>query len=244
MSRAPGLATAFPVARHMSDTFVRTAHAVAVTLVVLALPLVTLHGDAPAPDVTIRIYDTVGIDARIRTAGIRLAADIAAEAGVYAAWLDCSRGGAEYPCRQARGARELIVRLVFSDPVDRRPARSAVSTLVPPGADLRLGFASVESPDRGGVLATIHYANVMRVASRAGIPYTDLLGRAVAHEVGHLLLGETGHSESGLMRAMWTDAELIRNRREDWVFAPSDRPRLQAGVFGPAAPAAAVAALR
>jgi hypothetical protein len=31
------------------------------------------------------------------------------------------------------------------------------------------------------------------------------------------------------MRAVWTDAELTMNRREDWVFAPTEQHQLQLG---------------
>jgi hypothetical protein len=31
------------------------------------------------------------------------------------------------------------------------------------------------------------------------------------------------------MRAVWTDAELTMNRREDWIFAPIERRQLQLG---------------
>jgi hypothetical protein len=50
----------------------------------------------------------------------------------------------------------------------------------------------------------------------------------MAHEIGHLLLGSTAHSATGLMREVWTDEELQRNRPEDWVFAEPQRNLLRA----------------
>jgi hypothetical protein len=38
--------------------------------------------------------------------------------------------------------------------------------------------------------------------------FTDLLGLAMAHELGHLLLGSEKHSVSGIMRARWTEGGL------------------------------------
>jgi hypothetical protein len=76
-------------------------------------------------------------------------------------------------------------------------------------------------------MATLFFEQVITVAERAAVDPSELLGRALAHEVGHLLLGVTGHSPSGLMRAVWTDAELARNRPADWLFAPSDVRRLR-----------------
>ncbi len=59
------------------------------------------------------------------------------------------------------------------------------------------------------------------------MPASRLLGRAIAHEVGHLLLPGGRHSPSGLMRAPWVYEELMENRREDWVFSPQDGRQLR-----------------
>jgi hypothetical protein len=99
--------------------------------------------------------------------------------------------------------------------------------------DLQLGFAAVDAGVHVGVLATIFYDRVQIVASRGALESGELLGRAMAHEVGHLLLRAAGHSRTGLMRAVWADAELMENRREDWVFSPRDRRQLRAAASIP-----------
>jgi hypothetical protein len=76
-------------------------------------------------------------------------------------------------------------------------------------------------------MATVFHDQIQAVARRTGVARSELLGRALAHEVGHLLLGVRGHSRSGIMRAVWTDDELTRDRPDDWVFAPVDSQRLQ-----------------
>ena len=96
--------------------------------------------------------------------------------------------------------------------------------------DLQLGFAAVDPAGQGNVMATIYYDRVLHVARRAGLGVSDLLGRAMAHEIGHLLLRVPGHNRSGLMRAVWTDAELAQNRRDDWLFTDAERLQLQASV--------------
>ena len=52
-----------------------------------------------------------------------------------------------------------------------------------------------------------------------------LLGRAMAHEIGHLLMGRAAHAVRGLMRPRWTRAEVARNVKADWGF---DGPDLRA----------------
>jgi hypothetical protein len=98
------------------------------------------------------------------------------------------------------------------------------------GADRQLGFAAVGDESRAGILATVYYESVETVARSSGLTISRLLGRAIAHEVGHLLLPGGGHSPSGLMRAPWAHQELMENRQEDWVFSPRDGRLLRAAV--------------
>ena len=51
---------------------------------------------------------------------------------------------------------------------------------------------------------------------------SDALGFAVAHEVGHLLLGTNAHGAAGLMRAVWSRSELQRNDPADWLFTAGE----------------------
>ena len=46
----------------------------------------------------------------------------------------------------------------------------------------------------------------------------ELLGRAIAHEIGHLLLDTNQHASTGLMRATWSRSELRRDKPADWHF--------------------------
>jgi hypothetical protein len=66
------------------------------------------------------------------------------------------------------------------------------------------------------------------VAASAGVDAPRLLGRAIAHELGHLLLGRTQHSESGIMRAAWSRQELQRNEVVDWRFSEPDATQIRA----------------
>ena len=62
---------------------------------------------------------------------------------------------------------------------------------------------------------------VDRVAARAARTCSDaplLLGRTIAHEIGHLVLGDVSHSAEGLMRAVWTNDLLRLSRPADWQF--------------------------
>jgi hypothetical protein len=78
-----------------------------------------------------------------------------------------------------------------------------------------------------GTLATIYLDRVEWLALVAGVDAGTVLARAIAHEIGHLLLGTTAHSRHGLMRPVWSREELIRGRATDWLFQADDASRLQ-----------------
>ena len=191
----------------MLHTFVRTAGAVTFTLATLAPAI----AHAENPRVTIRVYDMATTDAAARTAAMRSAADAIASAGMTVTWRDCSRGGAAHPCRTVRDAGDLVVRVL--------PGQGP--------ADAELGFAPIDPAGRATVIATVYYELVQRVSRRTGLDARELLGRAIAHEIGHLLLRAPGHADSGLMRPLWTDAELMQNRPGDWTFSEVERDRVQ-----------------
>jgi hypothetical protein len=172
--------------------------------------------------VVIRLYDMATGDAAGRAAAMRTAADAIASAGLHVTWRDCSRGGAAHPCRTVREAGDLVVRVM--------PARSAGlhSIAAPEDAEVQLGFAPVDPAGGATVIATVYYDAVQQVASRTGLRVPDLLGRAIAHEIGHLLLRAPGHGQSGLMRPLWTDHELTQNRSGDWTFSEAERRQVQA----------------
>jgi hypothetical protein len=56
-----------------------------------------------------------------------------------------------------------------------------------------------------------------------------MVGGVMAHEIGHLLLGSNSHSETGLMREIWSLKDLTRNRPDDWLFSPAQREELHSG---------------
>jgi hypothetical protein len=78
--------------------------------------------------------------------------------------------------------------------------------------DGELGYAPIDPAGRATVIATVYYDVVQRVAQRTGLNARELLGRAVAHELGHLLLRARPRPERPDAAAVdrW---ELIRTAR-------------------------------
>ena len=81
------------------------------------------------------------------------------------------------------------------------------------------------------MLGTIYADRVEWLAGAAGSQLAPLLGRAIAHELGHLLMGTSTHGlHGGLMRAEWTREEVRRARPQDWQLAAPDVVRIRAKV--------------
>jgi hypothetical protein len=204
----------------MSPAFVRTA-------LVLALAASAAgRAFAENPGVVVRVYDGSATDTAIRETALRTAAAIVAETGILAEWHDCTARAGENGCTLARAPRDLILRIIPDiDPGE--PATRSALQLDIDGRPSILGFAVTDAHTGTGVFATIFMSRVNALAERTGFPPSYLLGRVLAHEAGHLLLGPQGHSSHGLMRPVWTPAELHANRADDWAFSAADRQQMQ-----------------
>jgi hypothetical protein len=185
---------------------------------------------AGEPLLVVRVYDTSDATSDIRSAAIQTAAAIVSEAGVAAEWRDCTNDSAKARCQSVPGRRDLIVRIMPEVTPGSTFRRSSLQLHTTSGEiSLPLGIAVIDPVSLVGEMATIFHEQVRTIARQSGVDNAELLGRAVAHEIGHLLLQARSHSRTGLMRGAWSREDLMRNRREDWVFSPGDRQKLQLG---------------
>jgi hypothetical protein len=58
-----------------------------------------------------------------------------------------------------------------------------------------------------------------------------ILGHAVAHEIGHVLLNVANHSHSGIMQATWREKDFRAMTMGKLKFGPEERERIQAEVL-------------
>lgn len=203
----------------MSTVAVGAARGAAASLIAvlcLVCPRTPLAQSVTAP-VLVRTYNTYGVSGHELGDAAQHAARLLAEAGVPSAWRDCRTSdgpsSTSGPCDDLPLTFELIVRIV------KAPASGA--------PDMPLGEAHMDAATGRGALATIFGNRITAVAAEAGMRRSVLLGRVLAHEVGHLLLGATAHSTDGLMRARWPVEWLRASLDGDWQFAPADAERLR-----------------
>ncbi|MBI3050625.1 MAG: hypothetical protein HYY76_20230 [Acidobacteria bacterium] len=191
-------------------------------ILLLAVPSIAAGSGA----IVIRSYDASGLDDDTLAAALAGASTIFDSAGVATTWLACDRvvaAAAGHPCLAPLQRHELAVRLV------RLPARERCD-----GTEVRrcdgavtLGYSLVETKVRFGSLATIYMDRISDLAAASRVEPATLLGRAIAHEIGHLLLGTDAHAPAGVMRALWSSEALRQTRTGDWAFTPHDARALR-----------------
>ena len=89
-----------------------------------------------------------------------------------------------------------------------------------------LGYAVAGT--EGGGLATVFYDRVETFAK--GENLSRVLGYAIAHEIGHILLGQSSHSPAGLMRANWSEKDLRPVHRDQMQFTPEQADHIRAAL--------------
>ena len=197
-------------------SLVRHAFGVAATAAVAAFAMSAVPSQAAVTDpdlgIVIRTYATPGVVSDLSPA-LAAAAAILEDAGVGMTWVHCEVVFVhrdDHPCLAPLTANELAIRFV------RLPPHLAEQDVV------TLGDSLIDMRLRAGSLATIYVNRVATLARRCGVDVQTLLARAVAHEIGHLLLGTSAHASFGLMRAAWSQIALRRAAAEDWRFTATD----------------------
>jgi hypothetical protein len=175
-----------------------------------------------AATIIIRSYNNFGVPATDLAAARRDAGAVLQQAGVNVAWVDCWAGG-EKPaavsarCEEPVGG-DIVLRLQKTSGVDRSRYVS-------------MGFSLVGNGDTLPFLATVYVDRVESVARGAGIDARRVLGLAIAHEVGHVLLNSNSHAPGGLMRADWSRKELRRRDSASWHFLDSEARQVHIGAL-------------
>lgn len=189
------------------------------TFLMTALVVVNLQ-------LVVRIYDSAGVSPAGLDHARASAGAILASVGIEPIWRPCHVSTCTGPVKP----HEIAIRVVRSGPQSDKDS---------------LGFSLIDVPKHAGSLGTLYEDRVRDLAAQAGVDDGELLGRAMAHEIGHMLIGVPTHSRFGLMRAVWATGELRRGLPSDWMFSKEEgselRRRLLARTLAPALPESVVA---
>lgn len=173
---------------------------------------------------TVRVYNHAHVTAAELTRAEDEAARILRRAGIEIAWMDCPLSEAEvetYPaCKRPPGPTDLFLKIV--------PRSMAQRYGFSPTA---MGFALLSSKGNGGSETFVFHHWVERLAELQQASRPTILGHAMAHEIGHLLLGTNSHFPIGIMRADWSRKDLRSASRGDFGFTAKQCKLIRAAVL-------------
>jgi hypothetical protein len=168
--------------------------------------------DERRPTVAILVDDVVDLPSTTLGKAEAIATDIFRQAGVQVSWTICSLRQAEHRdaagCQLSLDAPTIIVKIL--------PNATGRRWGLPVN---RLGFCV----DKDVYLLM---PRISGVAERQAVPISLVLGHALVHEVGHVLLG-AGHSQ-GVMRADFRKTDWRQAEKGQFLFVANDAHRIRA----------------
>ncbi len=172
--------------------------------------------------ITLRIFNYAHVTPPELTRAEQVAAAIFRKAGIETMWIDCPVSREEvdrFPaCQRPWATSDFALRFV-SQPFGERP-----------GSHHDLGWALPCVDGQQGCYTYVFYQLARQWAERCDTTTDQILGHAIAHEVGHLLLGPDSHSQTGVMRGDWSMDDLAAMARTFLCFTPTQCERLQSDV--------------
>jgi hypothetical protein len=194
---------------------------VLLSILVLSVPSLQASegSEHTAPKIIMAICDKVGLPAETLRAAQKHAKKIFAYAGVDLIWIDSEGNHAPmtFSPDSLEGCGLPSVDTDFFAVISKESPRGWLSD--------GLGFSIPQSspPRRLYVL----YDPVRTMLTR--MPTADsaiIIGHVVAHELGHLLLGDHQHTPSGLMSTKWQYGHIIEAAQGFLQFHPTDAKRI------------------
>jgi hypothetical protein len=169
-----------------------------------------------APNIEILLYNHAGIPEKVLSRAQVHAAQIFNEAGVGTRWVRCGQLSDEpRQCADPLAAHRLMIQLESSN-----VPSSMLGSTIPPG-----------DPAAFHQRAIVFRKNVESLAHRHRFDAALLLGGAIAHEVGHLLLQDASHTISGIMTADWRNKQLSGLAQGTVLFSNAQAQRLRLSVL-------------
>ena len=163
--------------------------------------------------------------ARISDAEVGAAEKVVARAftnsGIRLEWTSCitnqgTPGSVPSPCDAT--ARSSDVVLYFVGPLEELFGSVDYSAL---------GYSIVPEANALATMAYVSYPRIQKLSAATSVQVAELLGLAVAHEMGHLLFGSCNHANQGIMRANWRLKD-IEQRGWELNFTREQSQRLHA----------------
>jgi hypothetical protein len=166
--------------------------------------------------IIVRVYLYAFVSPHIIARAEDYAGYVLGKAGVEGAWSDCGPSRASHKnvtCEGDTGSPTFTLRFV-----------SELVSVIPGTTEDTLGYSV-------GYIATVNYPKAQNLAARGDADIDVILGCAIAHEIGHLLLGQNSHSAFGIMKSRWSLDDLQLARKRGLRFTPEQAERIHGQVL-------------
>lgn len=169
----------------------------------------------------VRFYNYARISDFELRAAEKVVAQLLSEAKIQLAWTGCitnhrTSDGVPSPCDASTRPTDLV--LYFVGPLEEHFKSVDYSAL---------GYSIIPDGYELATMAYVSYPRVQRLSEYTSVDMAELLGLAVAHEIGHLLFGSPDHANQGIMRTPWLLRDL-ENRGWELHFTRDQSQRLRA----------------
>jgi len=165
--------------------------------------------------IVVGVSNVVGMPESVLEQAEKVASTVLEDSGIIANWVACPKPGekmTEYPsCPQSIGINRVLVKM--GHPFERKDGFK----------ESNFGFAV-------GAQVIIVFAQVDQAAREAQIHTASALGMIMAHEIGHILLGDNSHSKSGIMRPQWNPKEFVKGSPAYCQFTSGQTEKIHAAL--------------
>ncbi len=180
-----------------------------------------LGGDAGQSATLVYVVNWAPVPEATLAAAEGVAREVLGRAGVPSEWRDCTEptGRTSALCVPKAGPDELLLDVL--GPHQRAALR---------GTSNVLGLAMLPQDGSRASQAAVFLEKADALSRLGNASIAQVLGHAMAHEIGHLLLESSEHSDTGLMCAQWSGREIQRAAWGQLHFTPEESARLSATV--------------